>query len=183
MKISKKLVFFVSCLAGAAYVLGSTYASRPIESRVQALTKDVYVSAQLNADDFSWLRGKGFATVIDIRPDGEASDQLSSTSAAKIADGINLKFAYIPIPRDAFPAESVAALGVAIADSPKPILLYCRIGRRAVRTFGLVEASRSDGPDAQTIAAMVQSAGFSADDLTVEISRRIANRRQTGAQQ
>jgi uncharacterized protein (TIGR01244 family) len=180
MKISKKLIFIASFLVSASYVLVQAYASRPIESKIQALTKDVFVTEQLNYSNFARLKGDGYATVIDIRPDGEAADQLSSSTAAQAASESHLKFVYIPVPREVIPAESVAALGVAIANSPKPIVLYCRIGRRAVRTFSLVEASRFDGPDASTILSMVQSTGFSADDLTNEINRRISNRQNPG---
>jgi uncharacterized protein (TIGR01244 family) len=177
IKLPKKLVFAFSFIVGMVYILISSYINRPIESKIHSLTKDVFVTGQLVSRDIFQLKRDGYASIIDIRPDGEATDQIPSTDVARLSNENKIKFVYIPVPRDAIPAESVAELSTAIANSPKPILLYCRIGRRAVRTFGLVEASRVDGPDASTILAMVQSVGYSAEDLTGEINRRIANRR------
>jgi hypothetical protein len=45
-----------------------------------------------------------------------------------------------------------------------------------VRLFALVEAMRPNGPARDDILQMVHDAGFSADDLKDDITRRIAGR-------
>jgi len=87
-----------------------------------------------------------------------------------------MNFAYVPVPHGDIPAGAVTALARAMAENPKPILLYCRSGRRAARTWSLVEVSRSDGLDAADILAAVKAGGQSAEDLDTAIAARIANR-------
>ena len=87
-----------------------------------------------------------------------------------------LDFSYIPVPHESIPPATVNELRDVLLSSQKPAVLYCRTGRRAVRTFALFEASRQGGPSADTILAMVKHAGFSAEDLRPEIVSRIAAR-------
>jgi len=87
-----------------------------------------------------------------------------------------LGFHYIPVPHESIPAEDVVALGKALNPEVLPACLYCRTGRRAVRLYALVQASRSGGPNANEILEMVKNAGFSAEDLKDEIAQRIAHR-------
>jgi uncharacterized protein (TIGR01244 family) len=87
-----------------------------------------------------------------------------------------LTFAYVPVPHGDIPGQAVDALGQSLASAGKPVLLYCRSGKRAARTWALSEASRADGLDAVAIQAAVRSAGQSADDLAESIAARIAAR-------
>jgi protein tyrosine phosphatase (PTP) superfamily phosphohydrolase (DUF442 family) len=56
------------------------------------------------------------------------------------------------------------------------VLLYCRSGRRAARTWSLVEASRADGMDVAQIIAAVKEGGQEADDLKDALEQRVAAR-------
>ncbi|MFL6657217.1 MAG: beta-lactamase hydrolase domain-containing protein, partial [Massilia sp.] len=87
-----------------------------------------------------------------------------------------LNFVYIPVPHGAIPDSAVTALGKALANSPGPVLLYCRSGRRAARTWSLVEASRTGGLDAAQIIATVKASGQEVDDLKDALEQRIAAR-------
>jgi uncharacterized protein (TIGR01244 family) len=190
MRIGKKSIFGIAFLCGLVGVLGASYLGRPQSQQstappqrfhsapTSALRFDdgIYVTQQLAESDVASFRKQGFATLIDIRPDGEAPDQPPSAAMRSKAQANQMRFSYIPVPHGEIPASAVIALADAIDRSPRPILLYCRSGRRAARSLSLYEASRSDGPSATTILAMARSAGQSADDLKDEIDRRIAHR-------
>ncbi|MFX5521947.1 hypothetical protein ABTD78_22020, partial [Acinetobacter baumannii] len=74
------------------------------------------------------------------------------------------------------PDRAVTELGQALADKSGEVLLYCRSGRRAARTWSLLEASRPNGLKTQAILAAVKESGQSADDLESAIEQRIRQR-------
>jgi len=139
----------------------------------------IFFTSQLEIRDLGRYERFGFKTIVDIRPDGEASDQPSSKEMSEVATLEKLHFHYIPVPHESIPATAVTELGQVLAQEEKPVVLYCRTGRRAVRLFALEEASRFGGPDSGAVEAMVKAAGFNADDLKQEITKRISERKST----
>jgi len=115
--------------------------------------------------------------VIDLRPDGEEPDQPSSDEMRKVAEANHLAFHYVPVSHGEIPDAAVSSLQTALAESPRPVLLYCRSGRRAVRTFSLVEASRPDGPTLPQIIAAASAAGQDVSDLKDSLEARIKARK------
>jgi uncharacterized protein (TIGR01244 family) len=95
-------------------------------------------------------------------------------AAAATAEGLD--FAYIPVPHGQIPDAAVTALQQQLAKKTGPVLLYCRSGSRAARTWSLVEASRHNGLNAAEILAAVKASQLNADDLEPAIRQRIALR-------
>ncbi len=140
------------------------------------LGEGISVRDQIALADIPGIKARGFRTLIDLRPDGEAADQPPASAVATAAGAAGLKFAYVPTPHGEIPAATVDAFAQAIATAEKPVLLYCRSGNRAARVWALAEASRSGGADAAAIAETVRSAGQKVDDLKAQIATRIAQR-------
>jgi uncharacterized protein (TIGR01244 family) len=174
----KTKLFFYSFAATLSVVLILFFIGRPPTTTLQKISDHVFVTAQLQLKNIRRLTDQGIMTLIDLRPDGEDNNQPSSIAMRNAAEQRGLKFFYIPVPHETIPDDAVAALREALSDKQQPALLYCRTGRRAVRTFALVEASRPDGPTAEAISKMVKQAGFSADDIADEITQRIKNRKE-----
>ncbi|RFP18896.1 MULTISPECIES: TIGR01244 family sulfur transferase [unclassified Duganella] len=171
--------FLFSILAGIGIVLclaGYFHLKNPRLAPVNKLTQDISVTEQIKQEAIGQFKERGFATIIDLRPDGEAVDQPTSTAMSVAAKADNIKFYYVPVPHGEIPQQSVAQLADALRNAPKPILMYCRSGKRAVRTWSLVEASRAGGMDVNSIMAAVKQGGQSADDLEQDIIRRISER-------
>ena len=141
------------------------------------LMGDISVSEQVSLEGLATLPAAGFRTLIDLRPDGEAPDQPSSTEVGATAAGISLNFAYIPIPHGDIPDGAVTELARVLATAERPVLLYCRSGKRAARVWALAEAVRPSGSDATSISAAVRSVGQPVDDLLPAIQIRIAARK------
>ena len=174
--------FLFGVFGAAAVVLAIAAVNRPrphASLEAKPLVGDVWVSEQIQAGDFGVLKQKQFKSIIDLRPDGEAPNQPASFRVEWFAKSSGMTFAYVPVPHGDIPAQSVDALSTALASAQKPTLLYCRSGKRAARTWALVEASRNGGMDAAAIEAAVASVGQSADDLHQLISTRIAARAAT----
>lgn len=177
-RISNGKVFLLALLAAlGAVLLGASYSRlRHPVPRLHFLTADTAVTEQLEPAMLGAVRRRGFDTVIDLRPDGEAADQPSAATMAEAAHAEGLHFDYVPVPHGAIPPAAAVRLAAALQTAGGHVLLYCRSGRRAARTWSLVEASRADGLAAEGILRAVANAGQSADDLRPAIEQRVAQR-------
>ena len=181
-----KGTFLLAMVLGAAAVFAAAAMSSrprhaPIETAaasVQArkLSGQIWVTEQIEPSQLADLRRQGFRAVIDLRPDGEAPGQPSSDLMAHAAHDAGLGFAYVPVPHGEIPTQAVASLSDALHTADAPILLYCRSGKRAARTWALSEASRPGGMAADAIKDAVRAAGQPVDDLDADIAARVAAR-------
>lgn len=166
-------------LGMAAVLVTAAFDKRARPPRVDArpLAQGVWISGQIGPEQMATLKSQGFQAVVDLRPDHEVAGQPPVNAMGSAAAVQGLHFDYIPVPHGAdVPAGAVDALGRTLASSNRPILLYCRSGRRAARTWALAEASRSGGLDAPAILNAVHQAGQDAGDLADQIAARIAAR-------
>ncbi|MEQ1653399.1 MAG: sulfur transferase domain-containing protein [Hyphomicrobium sp.] len=141
------------------------------------LMDSIFVTDQVPLSAVSTLPKDGYRTLVDLRPDGEATDQPPSSAVGDAARQAGLTFAYIPTPQGEIPEQVVADLARALETAPKPVIMYCRSGKRAARVWALAEASRPGGASAEAIASAVRAAGQSVDDLAGQIATRIAARK------
>lgn len=180
--------FLLSIAAGMAAVLGYNVltATPPARAREtpasltpasHSLLGGIHVSEQIALPDLSRLKVKGYKTVIDLRPDGEVAGQPSSAEVGAEAERLSLAFAYVPTPHGDIPDGVATELSRVLATAEKPVMLYCRSGKRAARVWALAEAARSGGPDAVAISNAVRSAGQPVDDILPRITTRIAQRK------
>ena len=177
--LSNKSIFWLSAILGVALVVaafGYAHFTKLLQVRINRLTAEVAIAEQIQLEAIPQLRLDGFATIIDLRPDGEAVDEPTAAAVESAVHANHMNFSYVPVPHGDIPTNAVTALDKAISENPKPILLYCRSGRRAARTWGLVEASRPGGLGESEILMAVKASGQSADDLKAAIALRIANR-------
>jgi uncharacterized protein (TIGR01244 family) len=179
--MSKLKIFALAMLAGVLLTLASSWyvnqgaTAQPLPT-VTRLVEGIAVSQQIQPEHLAALKEQGFRAVIDLRPDGEAPNQPSSTAMAQAARQAGLQFGYVPVSPGNVPPSAVEALGQWLAQSPQPVLLYCRSGSRAVRAWALAEASRPGGLDAARIVQLARAAQRPADDLRDQIEQRIAAR-------
>ena len=137
----------------------------------------IYLSGQIRAADFQQISKMHIAAIVDMRPDGEALDETPSSEVAKICYQHGIDFSYIPVPHGEIPTSQVDKLASVLREEKRPMLLYCRTGKRAIRTFCLAEASRDEGHTEPELSIIAKKAGFSIDDLHNDIIRRISARR------
>ena len=178
--MNKIKLFALSTAAATCVMLAVVYVQRPGSRPAPVLVSQsgsVYVSPQISLRDISrYMLRYHIRTIVDMRPDGEAPDQPNHLQIEEFVKAQDIGFSYIPVPHESIPPATVDELNDVLASAQKPVVLFCRTGRRAVRTFALAEASRLGGPGSETILAMVKEAGFSAEDLRPEIVTRISAR-------
>ncbi|MEC9343227.1 MAG: TIGR01244 family sulfur transferase [Pseudomonadota bacterium] len=118
---------------------------------LRQLEANVFVAPQIAETDFAELVSRGFRSVVDNRPDGEADDQMPHDAAEAAAQMHGLAFRYEPV-RNADITEDahVGAFDAALKELPGPVLFYCRTGTRCtllwaqarVAELGLAETVR-----------------------------------------
>jgi uncharacterized protein (TIGR01244 family) len=174
------LAFLLAFLVGMGWVIGYVvWDKRQSQPAIayKELVRGVWVTSQVSPDDIRAGKLRGVRKLVDLRPDGEAADQPASTQVAEAANAAGITFDYIPVPHGAIPDEAVTRLQATL-EGRGPILLYCRSGSRAARTWALGEASQDQGRSASTIREIVTRAGFSTQDIDAQIDARIAARKQ-----
>ena len=179
MKISNGKLFLISMLVGIVFVVSYSWYKSPTRhyKLIRNVDKsEIYLTDQLQGSDFEQLARLHIATLVDMRPDGEARDQIPSQKVAELSKQNRITFEYIPIPHGEIPSFGVDRLSSVLTNGNRPILMYCRTGNRALRTFCLADATRKDGHSSAELKSIAKSAGFFVNDLQPEIARRIAAR-------
>lgn len=167
---ARAVFLLTACVAAASAADAPEQGAAP-----RPLVAGVWIAGQISPRQVAEFEAQGIKTIVDLRPDGEAADQPASRDVEAAARAAGLGFAYAPVAGE-IPSSAVDAVARAIMRPDKPVLIYCKSGRRAARTWALAEASRKDGLEAEAIESVVKSAGQSVDDLKEQIAARIATR-------
>lgn len=174
------VLLLLSVAAGGALFLswppGSLQSGEAASVAGAPLLDGVTVREQVMIPELESLKAQGVRSIVSLRPDGESSDQPAAQVLGDAARAAGLTFAYVPVPMRGIPDDAVNGLRSVLATAPRPVVLYCKSGTRAARTWALAEASRAGGASADAITAAVRSAGKVVDDLKEQIAARIATR-------
>ena len=103
---------------------------------VKALSPNVSVSSQISVEEAAAARRDGFRSIIGNRPDGEEPDQPSWAEIEAAAQAAGLETRHIPVSGEIADA-AVAEFAEALETMPKPVLAYCRSGRRSAILWAL----------------------------------------------
>jgi sulfide:quinone oxidoreductase len=122
------------------------------------VTPDFAVAAQLGPDDIARAAADGFRTLVNNRPDGEEPSQPKAAHIAAAAQNSGLTFRAVTFAGPPPPA-AVAAMAQVLEEDPRPVLAYCRSGRRSIMAWALAEALvGARRPD--EIIALAAKAGY-----------------------
>ena len=133
------------------------------------LSASFSASPQLSEADFASAAEAGFRTIVDNRPDAEDAGQPSAAEMDALAQRHGLAFAHIPITTAGAINESdIARMRATLAQSPGPVLGYCRSGTRAAMMWALSQAGEASP---ETLMKAGADAGF---DLSAIRSRLVA---------
>lgn len=139
-------------------------------AKIVQLDPTVSVAPQLVQSDFAEIAARGFRSVVNNRPDGEAADQLPNAEAEALARRNGLEFRYQPVRNvNVTDDDVVAAFGRLIEELPAPILFYCRSGTRCTTLWTQVSAPRLGVDSALQIA---RQAGYNLEPLRETLEAR-----------
>lgn len=140
--------------------------------KIVQLEPEIAVAPQLVEADFAEVAARGFRSVVDNRPDGEAPDQVPHDQAAAAAGRHGLAFRYQPVTNAHITDDEVVeAFAQAMEELPTPILFYCRTGTRSTTLWTQASAGRLGIDRALETARM---AGYDLDILRDTLAERAA---------
>jgi uncharacterized protein (TIGR01244 family) len=127
-------------------------------SDFRQVTPSFWASPQIDLADVEEARARGFSTIINNRPEGEADDQTAGPDVAEAARAAGLEYVAIPVTHAGFSEDQVASMAAALSEAQGPILAYCRSGTRSTLLWSLAQAMQ--GRDLETIASEAAGAGY-----------------------
>src|SRR5689334_17464704 len=112
--MSNARLFGLTFVAAVLVFSGIIYLDRDKQAQKNPTLKRVaarlFITSQLHPDAVRVLRRRGISDIVDMRPDGEATDQPSSAEMEKAAKARQVEFHYIPVPHDTIPDSAVDSL-------------------------------------------------------------------------
>ncbi len=141
----------------------------PMPQLIQ-LEDEVFVAPQLVEGDFAEVAARGFRSVVNNRPDGEAADQLPTEQAESAARGLGLEFRYQPVANVNVTDDDVVDAFAELLDTlPRPVLFYCRTGTRCSILWAQAAVARLGV--AKTLE-VVTAAGYDLEPLREHLVER-----------
>ncbi|HEY0822388.1 MAG TPA: TIGR01244 family sulfur transferase [Ramlibacter sp.] len=114
--------------------------SHPAAIAAEAIDKGVYVAAQLRPEDMPALAEAGLRSVINNRPDGEGgAGQPESAQLEAAARAAGLEYRYVPVPPAGHTAADAKRMSDAVDALPRPMLAFCRTGRRSAALYRMAK--------------------------------------------
>jgi len=122
------------------------------------VTDHLAVSPQITPADVAEAKARGFTTLINNRPDGEAPDQPTSAQIEQAAREAGLAYIHIPVRGLPPTPEQVEQTRAAIEGSEGPVLAFCRTGTRCINLWSMGE--RQAGRDRDELLKLGADAGY-----------------------
>lgn len=111
---------------------------------IRFVTPDFAVGPQVGLDDIAGLKAAGIAAVICNRPDGEGADQPAFAQIAEEAARHGIAARYLPVVPGQVSAGHGETFGRLLDELPKPVLAFCRTGKRA-ESLWLLAGGKQNG--------------------------------------
>jgi sulfide:quinone oxidoreductase len=139
--------------------------------RIVQLEPDIAAAPQLVEAHFADVAARGFRSVVNIRPDGEASDQLPNAQAKRAAQRHGLSFRHLPVMSlNVTDGDVVDGFARLMDDLPGPILFYCGSATRCTTLWAQAAAPRVGVDEALAVA---REAGHDLDFLRETLEERV----------
>jgi sulfide:quinone oxidoreductase len=146
--------------------------------KLKPITPKLAVSSQITPTDLDAVAARGFTTVVDNRPDGEAEGKPTSAELAAAAQPRGLTFHYLPIKPGQVVTEAAHAFGAIVSAAPGPVLAFCRSGSRSEALWAAYAAGEPAKGAGEAMAHSFASAGPAAAGERGSAPRRDGKRRE-----
>lgn len=98
-------------------------------------TPDFATAPQLRLVDIAECAGRGFALIVNNRPDGEGEDQPPSELLQTEAERLGLEYAYLPIVPGELTDREARDFADLASQAEGPVLAFCRTGNRSQKLW------------------------------------------------
>lgn len=135
------------------------------------ISEDFTAAPQIAPEDVATLKARGFALLVNNRPDGEEPGQPTNADMRAAAEAAGLAYRAIPV-TGGFSGEQVQAMAQALAIAEGPVFAFCRSGTRSTLLWALAQASA--GGDPERIAAAAAAGGYDIAPMRAAVERLAA---------
>src|SRR3984893_10023757 len=140
-----------------------------IDMQTRNLAEKLSVSSQLTPPDLTAAAHQGIRSIINNRPDAEASDQPTSAEIEAAATALGLGYRHMPVVPGQIHDEDIANFSVALAELEAPVLAFCRTGTRSASLWAL---SAPAGVASSDLLSAARAAGYDLDALKPRLDAR-----------
>lgn len=139
------------------------------------ITEKLWVSPQPNVDDFGRYGDDGFDALINVRPDGEDTDQPGTSKEKDAARVAGMEYTFIPVTGPSITDADVRAFQKAATLAEGKVLAHCKSGTRALllHVIGEVLDGRMERND---VLAFGRKHGFDLSAADTWLSRHNTTR-------
>jgi uncharacterized protein (TIGR01244 family) len=114
----------------------STHTMHHTDIRTEPVDHALSITAQLAPEDMDAVAQAGFRTVINNRPDFEGGPgQPTSSELERAARERGLEYRHLPVPPSGHSDRDAQAMARLVAEAPKPVVAFCRTGKRAAALY------------------------------------------------
>lgn len=137
--------------------------------KFKLLSPDLAVSQQIQLEDIPALAQNGYRSIICNRPDGEGPDQPAFTEIEQEAARFGMEARYLPAAPETVTDAHAFAFKQLMAELPKPVLGYCRTGRRSTSMWAL---SRAGEESSSRLLEAAAQAGYDLGALAPRLEKK-----------
>ena len=130
---------------------------------IHKLEDDIGLAGALTPAELEEARQQGYRALICNRRPHESEDH-DESALSRRAQALGLQWCCIPVATGEYAEADIAAFHRALEELPRPLLMFCRSGRRSVHLWALARI-RHDQMDPEAILERVRLAGHDPDDL------------------
>ncbi|MGO3770797.1 MAG: TIGR01244 family sulfur transferase, partial [Vreelandella alkaliphila] len=123
------------------------------------LEKGVAITSQLTVEELEQVKAQGFKTVICNCKPGESAEFSGEDAYRFKAAELGLHWVHIPVTPGEYSQADVAAFAKALQQLPRPILAFCRSGKRATHLWAYAKR-HTEKCDLAELFSAAKAAGF-----------------------
>ncbi|MGO3058102.1 MAG: TIGR01244 family sulfur transferase [Halomonas sp.] len=131
--------------------------------QTKLLEQGVEITSALTIDELDEVKALGFNAVICNRVPGESDDFPEEASYRHKANQLGLAWVHIPVKPGEYSQEDIQAFADSLAHLPRPILAFCRTGKRATHLWAYARRL-SDQCELTTLFAAAKEAGVDLEE-------------------
>ncbi|WP_085920070.1 TIGR01244 family sulfur transferase [Halomonas sp. CSM-2] len=127
------------------------------------LEPGVEITSALSVDELEEVKARGFNAVICNRQPGESEDFPGEAAYRQKAELLGLYWVHIPVKPGEYSQKDIEMFADSLATLPRPILAFCRTGKRATHLWAYAKR-QSEQCDLATLFTAAKDAGFDLED-------------------
>ncbi len=133
----------------------------------KAINSEMSIGPQPSESDIQELAGQGVKTVINLRVDNEAEDQLSPIDEGQMARDAGMEYLHIPVIGNQIREGQVDEFRNAVDNLPKPIYVHCAKGKRAA-VFAVMDEAVRKRRSGKEALARASELGYEVDNANLQ---------------